>query len=182
MGKVFETITPELQEWIAAQKMFFVATAPLSSDGLVNLSPKGMDSLRILDENTVAYIDLTGSGVETIAHIKENQRVTIMWCAFEGPPKILRVYGTGSVIEATDPRFSELAKSFPSYASARAVIIIKSIRIADSCGFGVPEMQYEKDRDTLVIWGDKKGEAGIVDYQKEKNLKSLDGLPGLDLQ
>lgn len=180
MGKIFDHITPELQEWIAQQQLFFVATAPLAANGLVNCSPKGLDSFRVIDGNTVAYLDLTGSGVETIAHLKENQRITIMFCALNGAPKILRLYGKGSVLEPAASEFADYAKLFPSYLSTRAIIRIEVERIADSCGYGVPKYEYTGQRDTLVKWGENKGEEGIRSYQEEKNLKSLDGLPGLD--
>ncbi len=179
MGKIFEKITPELKEWIAKQKMFFVATAPLSEKGLVNCSPKGLDSFRVLDDTTVAYQDLTGSGVETIAHIKENKRIVIMFCAFEGPPNIVRIHGEGEVVEPDDKRFAELEEQFPKHNGTRAFIIVHAKRISDSCGYSVPVYEFKNDRDVLDKWVDRKGTDGVKQYQKEKNLESLDGLAGL---
>ena len=181
MGKVFDQITPRLHSWIEKQKMFFVSTAPLSEDGLVNLSPKGLDSFRILDENTVVYLDLTGSGVETIAHLKENQRITIMFCAFEGPPNIVRLYGKGEVYEKGSSQFEHYESLFPHYSSTRAFIVVKVFRVSTACGYAVPLMEYKEDRDTLMQWADRKGSEGLITYQKEKNTKSIEGLKGLDL-
>ena len=181
MGKIFETITPQLQEWIENQKMFFVATAPLNTDGLVNCSPKGLDSFRILDGTTVAYQDLTGSGIETIAHLKENKRIVIMFCAFDGPPKIVRIHGTGEVIEPKHEDFSQLNKLFPERLGVRAYIKITAIRISDSCGYSVPLYDFKEHRDVLDKYSANKGADGLVKYQQEKNRKSLDGLAGLDI-
>lgn len=179
MGKIFDTITPELKEWIGKQKVFFVATAPLAADGLINCSPKGLDSFRVLDDHTVAYQDLTGSGVETIAHIKENERIVIMFCAFEGPPNIVRIHGQGNVVEPDDEGFDEVSKLFPERNGVRAYIKVKATRIADSCGYSIPVYDYKHDRDILDKWVERKGEEGVKQYQQEKNLKSLDGLDGL---
>ena len=181
MGKIYQTLEPKLQDWIKAQKMFFVSTAPLSKDGLVNCSPKGLDTFRILDENTVAYLDLTGSGVETIAHLKENQRITIMFCAFDGPPKIVRLYGKGIVYQNGSTEFEKLSTQFDSYIGARSIIKIEVTRIADSCGYAVPKYEYVEDRDVLQKWCENKGEAVIKEYQKEKNRESLDGLPAFEI-
>lgn len=180
MGKLFETITPQLQEWISAQKVFFVATAPLSDEGHINCSPKGLDSLRVTAPDTVVYQDLTGSGVETIAHLKENGRIVIMFCAFDGPPKIVRIHGRGEVIEPEQPEFSELSALFPPHQGTRAFIKVKATRISDSCGYGVPLMDYKADRDVLDKWTSNKGDDGLKIYQAEKNMQSIDGLPGLD--
>lgn len=180
MGKLFDTITPQLQEWITAQKIFFVATAPLSGEGHVNCSPKGLDSLRVMGENTVVYQDLTGSGVETIAHLKENGRIVIMFCAFDGPPKIVRIHGLGEVIETTHSEFSEMQDFFPSHQGTRAFIRVKATRISDSCGYAVPLMDYKSDRDVLDKWTTNKGDDGLKIYRAEKNMQSIDGLPGLD--
>jgi hypothetical protein len=178
MGKTFETIVPALQEWIAQQHVFFVATAPLATDGHVNCSPKGSDSFRILNDHEVAYLDLTGSGVETIAHVSENERIVIMFCAFEGPPKIVRIHGRGEVVLPTDPDFAQLSALFPSHAGARAIIRVKATRISDSCGFTVPFMDHVKHRDTLDRWTDKKTPEELADYRKLKNETSIDGIPG----
>ena len=180
MGKIYEKLEPRVTNFIAQQKLFFVSTAPLSQEGLVNCSPKGWDSLRILDDLTVAYIDLTGSGVETIAHLKENQRITFLFCAFEGPPRLVRLYGKGEALEKGTPAFEELQTLFPSYLSARAIIKVKLHRVSDSCGYTVPFYEYKGERDTMTKWVDNKGAEGLVSYREEKNSNSLDGLPALD--
>jgi hypothetical protein len=182
MGKTYKTIDTRLAEWIQNQKMFFVGTAPLSAEGHINLSPKGLDTFQILNETEVAYLDLVGSGVETIAHLKENGRITIMFCAFEGAPKIVRLQGTGTVIESTDPGFASLRNLFPSIEGTRAIIKVKATRISDSCGFGVPLYAYQGDRETLIQWAEKKGETALKAYQIEKNAQSIDGLQGLDVE
>ena len=182
MGKIYKTIDARLAEWIQTQKMFFVSTAPLSEGGHINLSPKGLDTFRILNETEVAYLDLVGSGVETIAHLKENGRITIMFCAFEGAPKIVRLQGTGRVIERTDAAFSSLRELFPPLKGARAIIKVKATRISDSCGFGVPLYEFQGDRETLTQWAEKKGEPALKAYQIEKNAQSIDGLQGLDVK
>lgn len=179
MGKLFETITPQLQEWISAQKIFFVATAPLSANGHINCSPKGLDSLRIIGPNTVLYRDLTGSGIETIAHLKENGRIVLMFCAFDGPPKIVRIHGKGEVIEPGHPAFNEMSSLFAPHAGTRAFIKITAARISDSCGYAVPLMEFKNDRDVLDKWTANKGEDGLKIYHAEKNMQSIDGLPGL---
>ena len=181
MGKIYNKIDDKSANWIEQQRMFFVATAPISGEGLVNLSPKGLDSFRILDAHTVAYLDLTGSGIETIAHVKENARITIMFCAFEGPPKILRIHGHGEVIEKSNPRFNSLISKFIKFKSARAIIVIKIKRVANSCGYGIPVYYYQQQRDTLIKWAENKGERGIRAYRKEHNEQSLDKLKGLEM-
>lgn len=180
MGKVYETITPHLKTFIEKQKMFFVSTAPLSKDGLVNVSPKGLDSLRILDETTVAYLDLTGSGAETIAHLKENQRITFLFCAFDGPPKLVRLYGKGTVLERETPEFEAMQPLFPDYVSARSIIKVNVHRISDSCGYTVPLYEFKEDRDTMKKWVDNKGADALVEYRELKNKVSLDGLPAFN--
>lgn len=182
MGKLYDAIEGKLEDFILKQHVFFVATAPLSGDGLVNLSPKGLDSFRILDPRTVAYLDLTGSGVETIAHLKENGRVVIMFCAFDGPPKIVRLHGHGEAIEPGAAEFDDLAARFPTYPGIRSVIRVDCQRISDSCGFGVPLMSYESDRSQLPAHAERKGPEGIEAYKATKNALSLDGLPGLTLE
>lgn len=177
MGKVFEKLEPRLKTFIEKQKLFFVSTAPLSSDGLINCSPKGLDSLRILDDTTVAYIDLTGSGAETIAHLKENKRITFLFCAFDGPPKLVRLYGKGTVHERDTPEFEALKAHFPDYLSARSIIKVELTRISDSCGYTVPLYEFKEDRDTMKKWVDNKGADALVKYREEKNKISLDGLP-----
>jgi len=179
MGKIYEAIDSRLSEFIGAQKMFFVATAPLAGDGRVNLSPKGLDSFRILDPHTVAYQDLTGSGVETIAHLRENGRIVILFCAFEGPPKILRLHGRGEALEPGEPAFDALRPLFPDRLGVRAVVRIRVERIADACGYSVPLYTFEGDRSQGDAWAKNKGPEGLTRYKLEKNMRSIDGLPGL---
>src|SRR5947208_3913438 len=146
MGKVFDGIGDHLRGWIGRQRLFFVGSAPLAADGHINVSPKGpIDSLAVLDEHTVAYLDIVGSGAETIAHLRENGRIVVMLCAFEGPPRILRLHGRGEVVQAGDPRFDELIAraGFDQPEARRAVVVVHVERIADSCGYGVPLMSYE---------------------------------------
>lgn len=179
MGRTYDTITPALATFIEAQHMFFVASAP-SVGGHVNVSPKGLDSLRILDDHRVAYLDLTGSGIETISHIRDNGRLTIMFCAVEGPPRIVRLSGTGTVVAASEPAFAELAARFPAQRGARAVILLDVERIADSCGFSVPRYEFVGDRDVLDRWTDARSDEQLRDYRLDKNGLSIDGLPGWD--
>ena len=178
MGRVLEAITDELAEFIAAQRVFFVATAP-TDGGRVNVSPKGLDTFAVLDPNTVAYLDLTGSGVETVAHLRENGRITIMFCAFDGKPNIVRLYGRGEVLPTGDPEADALLPRFGEYPGARSVIRVQVDRVATSCGYGVPLLSYEGERDQLTTWADRRGPAGLVEYREEKNVVSIDGLPGL---
>ena len=159
--------------------MFFVATAPAGASGRVNLSPKGTDSLRVLDARTIAYLDFVGSGVETIAHLRENGRITVMFCAFAGPPKIVRLHGRGDAVEPGDAEFTALRANFPDALGTRAVIRIRVERASDSCGYGVPLYAYEGERNAMGAWAEKKGPDEVVKYQREKNAASIDGLPGL---
>jgi hypothetical protein len=179
MGKQFRAIDESLVQFIGRQRLFFVATAPSEAEGHINLSPKGLDSFRVIDPTTVAYLDLTGSGVETIAHLRQNARITIMFCAFEGPPRILRLHGKGRPIEPSEPGFSELRQLFPHYDGVRSVIRVSLERVSDSCGFGVPRYEFARDRPQLEAWVDRKGPEGIARYQLDHNLTSIDGLPGL---
>ena len=176
MGKTFDRITPELRQFIEAQRIFFVATAPLSADGHVNLSPKGLDTFRVVDEHTAAYLDLTGSGNETSAHLEENGRITFMFCAFEGPPKILRLYGRGRSILPGSVPWRELIPQFGDVPGARQLIVATIDRAMTSCGFGVPRFEYLAQRDELPSYWQKKGPDGVARYQREKNLQSIDGL------
>ena len=180
MGKLYEEITPDLGTWLKQQHVFFVATSPLAQGGLVNCSPKGMDSFRILGPRRVAYLDLTGSGVETIAHLRENGRIVFMFCAFTGLPKIVRLHGTGEVFAPESPGWNQLRKHFPEHLGARAIISASLARISDSCGFAVPQLEYVTERDTLTRSHEAKGAAGLQTYRNEKNVRSLDGLPGLE--
>lgn len=179
MGKIGSTLDDAATEFIKAQPLFFVASAPLAPDGHINLSPKGLDSFRILSPSTVAYLDLTGSGIETVAHLKENGRIILMFCAFQGPPKILRLHGHGSVLEPIHPEYENLAALFPTYESARSIIVIELERVATSCGYAVPLLKYEEDRQHSFKWATHKGPAGLKAYRQEKNRRSVDGLPGL---
>lgn len=182
MGRVRSQIDEGLAKFIQSQHVFFVSTAPLDPGGHLNLSPKGLDSFRILGPTTVAYLDLIGSGVETIAHLKENGRIILMFCAFDGPPTIFRVHGMGRVVEPGVDEFLNLAAQFPHYKSTRAIIVVEVTRISNSCGFGVPLMQYEGDRSHSFAWAKKKGPDGLAAYKREKNRQSIDGLPGLSEQ
>lgn len=179
MGHAHESISPEVAAFIRAQKMFFVATAPLNGEGLINLSPKGLDTFAVLDERTVAYLDLTGSGIETAAHVQENGRIVLMFCAFDGPPKIVRLHGRGEVIELGTPEFAEMAGAFPPRVGARAIIRVRVRRASVSCGFGVPLMEYRGARTRLDESCRAKGEAGLREYREKKNRVSLEGLRGI---
>ena len=179
MGKVYEEIGEQLDAFIRRQRVFFVATAPLAAEGRVNCSPKGLDTLAILDPHTVAYLDLTGSGVETIAHIRENGRIVLMFTALDGPPKIVRLHGRGRVVAPHDAQFAALRARFPSHhEGVRSVIVVDVERVSDSCGYGVPEYEYVGERTQLPAWTRKKGPDGLVQYRAEKNRASIDGLPG----
>ena len=179
MGKVHEQIDEKLAEWIRKQHMFFVATAPRSDEGLINCSPKGLDTFRILDGQTVAYLDLTGSGVETIAHLQENGRIVIMFCAFDGAPNIVRLHGKGEALEPTHPDFATLLALFPEIPGTRSIIRVQVARVSDSCGYAVPRYSFKEDRDALINYAENKGPEGMVAYRAKHNRQSLDGLPGL---
>jgi len=180
MAKTFDAIDGKLRAFIDKQKMFFVATAPLTADGHINVSPKGLaGTLAVLDDRTIAYLDLTGSGVETIAHLRENGRICIMFCAFEGPPRIVRVHGTGEVVEPHDEDFETLRTRFADYPGMRAIIRVRANRISDSCGYGVPLYDYQGERDQMQRWADRKGPDGIAQYQRDHNAESIDELPSL---
>ncbi|GAC1581098.1 MAG: pyridoxamine 5'-phosphate oxidase family protein [Candidatus Dormibacteria bacterium] len=180
MAKTFDGIDGRLAAFIAAQPLFFVATAPLAADAHLNLSPKGHNHIVVLDPHTVAYLDLTGSGVETIAHLRENGRVVVMFCAFEGPPRIVRLHGRGEVVEKGEEGYPALAEHFRDHPSARAVIRVHVQRVSDSCGYGVPLMAYQRERTQLDEWAERKGAEGIAEYQATRNASSIDGLPGLN--
>ena len=170
MGKVFDHIDEHLARWIGSQSMFFVGTAPSGADGHVNVSPKGpIDTLRVIDPRTVAYLDIVGSGAETIAHLRDNGRICVMFCAFDGPPRIVRLHGRAELVAEGDPA-----------GGVRGTIRVDVERVADSCGYGVPLMEYVGERPQREAWVAKKGEAGIRDYVREKNAVSIDGLPAFD--
>lgn len=178
MGKVFESITDKQVGWIEAQKIFFVATAPLSQEGLINVSPKGLDTFRILDRNTVAYLDLAGSGIETISHIQQNSRITIMFTAFEGSPKSLRLYGKGEVIKFNSEKFEKYYSHFIPHVGIRSIIKVNLIRIQDSCGWSIPLYKYVGDRGVYDKYCDTKGREKLIQEIENGNSSSLDGLPG----
>jgi hypothetical protein len=179
MARAYEEITPAIAEWLASQHVFFVATAPSSSQGHVNLSPKGYDTLRVLGPRRLAYLDLTGSGIETVAHVRENGRITVMACAFEGPPRIVRIYGRGAVVEPGDGPWGELVAAFPSHRGARAVIDVTVTDVRDACGFSVPLLAYQGERSALTDWAAHRSDDDLAGYRAECNTASLDGLPGL---
>jgi hypothetical protein len=190
MGKIFDGIDDGLAGWIAAQPLYFVGSAPLDPDGHINLSPKGpIETLRVLDERTVAYLDLVGSGAETAAHVRENGRIVVMLCSFQGPPRIVRLHGRAEVIAAADPRFTTMLGrcgfAEPEVAeSRRAIMLVDVQRVADSCGYGVPLMSYEGQRPHMDAWAAKKlrvgGAEALAEYQREKNARSIDGLPAIE--
>lgn len=180
MGILVNGIDDKVRAFIEAQRMFFVASAPLSAGGHVNLSPKGLDTLRVISPTRVAYLDYVGSGAETLAHLKENGRIVIMFCAMQGPPKILRLHGRGVVLEPQDETYQRLRPMFAVAPAGRAIVVVDVDRVADSCGFGVPLYQFDRDRTQLVEWSERKGAEGLRDYQIKKNAVSLDGLPALD--
>lgn len=181
MGKVLDALDRQLSSFVSGQPVFFVATAPTGGDGHVNVSPKGgQGSFAVIDPTTVAYLDITGSGVETIAHLRDNGRITLMFCAFDGKPLIVRLYGHGEPVLPDDPRFTGLRARFPADTpGVRSVILVAVDRVATSCGYGVPLMSYEDDRTMLREWAERRGPAGVVSYRERKNATSTDGLPGL---
>jgi hypothetical protein len=189
MGREYAEIDERMTKWVADQALFFVGTAPLDADGHVNVSPKGpIGSLRVIGPTTVAYLDIIGSGAETIAHLKENGRIVVMLCAFGGPPRIVRFHGTGTVLTPGDAEYGEILSradfdepGVPE--SRRAIVKVEVARIADSCGYGVPLMEYEGERDHAKLWAEKKlrvgGVEALEEYVAEKNAHSIDGLPGI---
>ncbi len=179
MAKVFERIDDALRAWIEKQKMFFVSTAPLSADGMVNCSPKGYDVFRILNDHEVAYLDLTGSGIETVAHLQENGRIVFMFCSFEQTPRIVRLHGKGFVHQRGTPEFEKLMEHFEPRPGMRSIIRAEISRVSDSCGYGVPRYEYLGERDTLLNYWSNKGEAENETYRKTRNASSLDGLQGI---
>jgi hypothetical protein len=183
MGRVYDEITDELVRWLEAQPVFFVATAPSDPETHVNVSPRGLDTFRVLDQSRVAWLDLTGSGVETIAHLKAGGsaggRITLMFCAFDGEPRILRLHGHGRVHEPGDEAYEELRPHFPELPGERAVVEVVVSRVASSCGFGVPRMELLGPREQLVTSAERKGREKMAEYRASKNARSIDGLPGL---
>lgn len=179
MARTFDALDGNLIDWIGEQPVFFVATAPSGDGGHVNVSPKGYDSFRVLGPTEVAYLDLTGSGVETLAHLGDNGRLTIMFCAFAGPPRILRLYGTGRGVLPGDADFDDLAGRFPGLPGVRSVVHLGIERITTSCGYGVPLMERPEDRPTLTEWAERKGPEAVAAYQADRNAESIDGLAGV---
>jgi Pyridoxamine 5'-phosphate oxidase len=179
VGKHFSMIDDSVRKFIEAQPVFFVGSAPLDAGGHVNVSPKGLDTLRVLGPNTIAYLDLTGSGIETVSHLKENRRIVLMFCAFQGAPKIVRLHGRGAVIEPGHMEFADLAARFPEHEGTRSIILVEVSRISDSCGYAVPLLQYQGERTQLPAWAHKLGPQGLKTYREQKNQKSIDHIPGL---
>jgi len=177
VGKFYESISGAHQEFIKRQHLFFVSTAPLSQEGHINLSPKGLDCFRVLSASKCAYMDLISSGNETSAHTLENGRITFMFCSFEGPPVILRLYGKGFTVLPGSREWDEYAPHFVIYPSTRQIIVAEISKVQTSCGFGVPLYTYEGERKIHFEWAEKKGRDGLEEYVKEKNLQSIDGLP-----
>ena len=177
MAKVLPELTDRLRDFIAEQTVFFVASAPLAKDGHVNLSPKGLDTFRVLGLDRVGYLDLTGSGNETAAHLGENGRITVMFCAFDGRPMILRLFGRGRSVLPSSEEWSELIGEFQDMQGARQIIVVDVDRVQTSCGFGVPLMGNAEHRGQLIDWAERKGDQGLVSYRREKNSTSIDGIP-----
>lgn len=179
MSRQHTEINPEIAAWIQEQHLFFVSTAPLAAEGHINTSPKGLDCLRILGPHQVAYLDLTGSGAETIAHLRENGRILFMFCALSGLPKIVRLHGKGEVITPSSERWQELRALFPAFPGVRSIIHAEIERVSDSCGYGVPKFDFVEERDVLQRWADKQGPQGVLNYRNNNNRSSIDGLPSL---
>jgi hypothetical protein len=177
MAKYMDSISDQIKEFIEKQHIFFVSSAPLSASGHVNLSPKGLDSFRVLSPNRVAYMDIISSGNETSAHTLENGRITIMFCSFEGSPNILRLFGTGRTVLAGDAEWDELSKNFNLISSTRQIIVADIAQVQTSCGYGVPLYEYKGERDQHFKWAKQIGPQGLIAYRNENNLTSVDGLP-----
>lgn len=179
MDKMFDVIDDDLRDWIAGQQLWFVATAPLAADGRVNLSPRGHDSFSVLGPRQVAWVDYTGSGIETIAHLRENGRICLMWCSFGKRPRIVRLHGMGRVAIAGEALYEQVVALHQSHPSTRAVVVVDVERISDSCGYGVPVMDLIGERDLLRLGAVKRGPDGLAAYRAERNATSIDGLPGM---
>jgi predicted pyridoxine 5'-phosphate oxidase superfamily flavin-nucleotide-binding protein len=181
VSKTYAAIEGRLREFIEAQPLFFVATAPLASDGHVNVSPKGIaGTFCVVDGHTVAYLDITASGAETIAHLRENGRITLMFCSFQRSPDVVRLHGRGRVVSVHDDEYAEWAGCFSEHRGARAVIVVDVDRVSDSCGFGVPLMEHVGERHLLPEHMERKGAEGLLDYRRLKNRVSIDGLAAFD--
>lgn len=179
MGRSFDAIPDHLVPWMEEQPVYFVASAPLSAEGHVNVSPKGGDSFRVIGPNAVAYLDFTGSGAETIAHTRENGRLTVMFASFGPNPNIVRLFGEGRPVLPGDDGFEELAGRFPPNPGTRSVIALDVTKVTTSCGYSIPLMEVVGPRSTLDDWAERKGPDGIADYWVQKNQTSIDGLPAL---
>ncbi|HVF18702.1 MAG TPA: pyridoxamine 5'-phosphate oxidase family protein [Mycobacteriales bacterium] len=179
MGRLFDGIDAALAEWLSAQPLWFVGTAPLAPDGHVNVSPRGHDAFSVLGPQRVAWVDYTGSGIETVAHLRENGRVCLTFCSYDARPRIVRLHGTGSVHLPATPVYDEVVALHPPHPSTRAVIEVAVTRISDSCGYGVPVMDLVGERDLLRLGAEKRGPDGLADYRAKNNALSIDGLPGL---
>lgn len=180
MGKVYDSIDDGLATWIGAQKLFFVASAPSGSEGHVNCSPRGGDTLRVLGPREIAWLDGAGSGVETLAHLRDNGRICVMLCAFEGSPRIVRLHGHGEIIDGTHARFADLLPRFARWPSARAIVRVAVTRVSDSCGYGVPFYDYRGERSESQNYVAKASDRTLKDYLQDHNRASIDGLPGLE--
>jgi Pyridoxamine 5'-phosphate oxidase len=181
MSNVYERIDDRLRDFLDRQHVFFVATAPSGDNGSVNVSPKGIaGTFVVIDDHTVAYLDITASGAETIAHLRDNGRITLMFCAFEGPPNVVRLHGHGRFVTLYDDGFEDLLALFAEGRGARAVVVVDVERVSDSCGYGVPLMEYVGERDLLAPFMARKGADGLVAYRQKKNTQSIDGLPAFD--
>jgi len=179
MGKIFDGIDAELSAWTTAAPVWFVATAPLARDGRVNVSPRGHDTLSVLGPHRVGWVDYTGSGVETIAHLRENGRITVMFCSYDARPRIVRLHGHGTVALPGEAAYEQVVALHPAHPSTRAVVLVDVERVSDSCGYGVPVMEVVGERDLMRLTAQKKGPEGLAAYRAEHNAESIDGLPGL---
>jgi hypothetical protein len=179
MGKVYDVIDERLADFIRRQHVFFVGTAPTDPEGHLNVSPKSLDAFRILGPRSAAYLDLTGSGIETVAHLRDNGRITLMFCAFEGRPLVVRLYGRGRVVEPGDGDWDSLIAHFPDYPGVRSVVVVDVERVADSCGYAVPLYEFRGERSQLIAYAENKGPEAMERYKARKNRESIDGLPGL---
>ncbi|MDO9498047.1 MAG: pyridoxamine 5'-phosphate oxidase family protein [Nocardioides sp.] len=181
MGKIHDGIAGRVRTFIEAQPVFFVGSAPSGDDGHVNVSPKGLaDTFAVVDEHTVAYLDLTASGAETIAHLRQNGRITVMFCSFEAKPNVVRLHGRGRVVGLYDDDFGDWAARFPANPAARAVIVVDVERVSDSCGYALPLMSLDDERDLLTPNMERRGADGVVAYRRLKNRTSIDGIPAFD--
>jgi hypothetical protein len=179
VGRTYDAIDDDLAAWLVKQPLWFVGTAPLAADGHVNVSPRGHDTFSVLGPHRVAWVDFTGSGIETIAHLRENGRICLMFCSYDHRPKIVRLHGQGRVAMPGDSAYDEVVALHPPHPSTRAVVIVEVERISDSCGYGVPEMEVQHERDLLRLGAERRGPEGLADYRAAKNAVSIDGLPGL---